>query len=199
MPIFTKSQAISLASRYTGSLYKLTSSGILRKSAQTFSESDHYDIFLSHAHADAREILGVAVLINQHGFSTYVDWIDDKQLSPSSVTRATIFRIKQRMATCSSLFYVASENAPNSKWMPWELGYLDGLKNRVAVFPLLDAPANGYVGREYLGVYPYISQDNMAGTQEPRLWVNETPSKYVLLSDWLQGSDPTQRPAPIYG
>jgi hypothetical protein len=192
VPVLTRSQAISRASRYAGSLNESVSVGILQKSSQEFSESDQYDIFLSHSYADAREILGVALVLGDYGFSAYIDWVDDSQLDRSDVTKSTVLRIKQRMQTCSSLFYVASENAPNSKWMPWELGYVDGLKNRVAVLPLLNTPEHSYRGREYLGVYPYVIQ-NRSKKGDWKLWVKETPTRYVVLSAWLRGENPTER------
>jgi len=61
------------------------------------------------------------------------------------------------MNNCKGLLYAASANANTSRWMPWELGYFDGTKNRVAIVPL---EANdhmyffkGFKGQEYLDLY----------------------------------------------
>lgn len=34
------------------------------------------------------------------------------------------------MRQCKSLFFVTTTNATNSKWMPWECGYFDGLDSK---------------------------------------------------------------------
>lgn len=43
-------------------------------------ENDKYDVFLSHCSWDAREVLGIKIILEkQFKLSAYVDWIDDKQ------------------------------------------------------------------------------------------------------------------------
>lgn len=41
--------------------------------------------------------------------------------------------------------------------MPWELGFFDGTKGRVALLPVVQVDVNSYHGSEYLGLYPYIT------------------------------------------
>ena len=56
-------------------------------------------------------------------------------MNPNVVTPETAMVLRERMKQCKSLIYTFSENASDSKWMPWELGYFDALKNsRVAVY-----------------------------------------------------------------
>lgn len=50
--------------------------------------------------------------------SVYVDWIDDTHLDRNNVDRETAGILKARMAHSRCLFYVTTENSPNSKWMP---------------------------------------------------------------------------------
>ena len=40
--------------------------------------------------------------------------------------------------------------------MPWELGYFDALKQKVAILPLVNKSDDEYKGQEYLGLYPCI-------------------------------------------
>jgi hypothetical protein len=42
--------------------------------------------------------------------------------------------------------------------MPWELGFFDGFKGRVAIVPLNENQfdINEFKGQEYLGIYPYL-------------------------------------------
>jgi hypothetical protein len=76
--------------------------------------------------------------------------------------------------------------------MPWECGFFDGLKGRVAICPLTPSPQveDEYSGQEYLGLYPYVTTRYRQGDREPTLWIHETASKYVNLSWWLKGGVP---------
>lgn len=71
--------------------------------------------------------------------------------------------------------------------MPWELGYFDGIKNRVAVLQIVPADDQGkkFAGQEYLDLYPYI--DHAPSTDGPKdmIWVNDKADKYVNYRRWL--------------
>ena len=127
------------------------------------------------------------------GYSVYVDWIEDPKLSRAHVTRDTALHLQARMKQCKSLIYAFSENLTNSKWMPWELGYFDGIKGTAAVLPVSKTSKANFQGTEYLGIYYYIQIDTIQGTNDTALWVHETQSKYTLFKYWLTGSQPTQR------
>lgn len=161
---------------------------------RTFSAANKtYDIFLSHSSSDATLVAGLKLEIEDLGYSVYVDWIEDPKLSRKDVTRETALVLQARMKQCSSLIYAFSENASNSKWMPWELGYFDGIKGAVAVLPISIDSKSSFKGSEYLGIYYYIQFDRISGTNAPALWVYETSTKYTLFKNWLNGGQPTQR------
>lgn len=160
-----------------------------------FDDSKKYDVFLSHSYKDRVAVAGlVKYLKKQYGYEIYVDWIEDKTLDRSRVTKETANVIKTRMKNCKCLFYVTSENAPSSKWMLWELGLMDGLKDRVAVCPLTreDYESDAYRGQEYLGIYPYISETKTDKGQNA-LWVNNDERHYIIFEDWLKGCNPYLR------
>ena len=127
---------------------------------------------------------GIAVTLEDLGFSVYVDWREDPLMSRTNVTSSTADTIKLRMVRCSYMLYAFSENATNSKWMPWELGYFDGLKNnKIAILPLAKTTNNTtFVGQEYLGLYPVVTQEKMqlGGSS---LYLN-LPSGRKSLSEW---------------
>ena len=127
------------------------------------------------------------------GFSVYVDWIEDPLLDRKHVTKETAVVLQERMKNSKSLIYAFSENASNSKWMPWELGYFDALKGTVAVLPISNTNKSSFVGSEYLGIYYYIQIDTIKDTNNTALWVHESQSKYTIYSKWLTGAKPTQR------
>ena len=76
-----------------------------------------YDFFLSHSFLDAKVIDGIAVTLEDLGFSVYVDWREDPLMSRTNVTSSTANTIKLRMIRCSYMLYAFSENATTSKWV----------------------------------------------------------------------------------
>ncbi len=88
------------------------------------------------------------------------------------------------MGQCRALFYAATENATTSKWMPWELGYVHGSTQKVAIVPILqsDPGTDEYRGQEYLGVYHYVVKTNTS------LWIDRDRNRYVGAREWLDGS-----------
>jgi hypothetical protein len=194
MPLLSKSELYSVGTQIVELSALKSASYILRKSAHSFSSTEEYDIFLSHSYRDAVLILGLKRLIENLGYTVYVDWIEDTELDRSMVTKATAEILKRRMQNCNCLFFVVSDNASVSKWMPWELGYFDGIKGKVAIMPISDAPgySDSFHGQEYLGLYSYITK-TPDSQQQMRLWVNEDTNTYVILDAWLRGTLPTSR------
>lgn len=151
--------------------------------------SKTYDIFLSHSSRDKDLIAGLKLILTDLGYSVYVDW-NDSELDPNNVTSRTAEILRERMACCRSLVYAFSENAANSKWMPWELGYFDALKNsRVAVLPISQTAKFAYKGSEFVGVYYFVQIDKIKDTTTDAIWVYDD-DKYVIFNSWLKGYNP---------
>lgn len=110
-------------------------------------------------------IYGIKSIMEKMGLKVYVDWIDDSGLDRGKVTAGTAQILRDRMQTCFSLIYVHTPNATQSAWMPWELGYFDGLKPRhVWILPLVSEYDSEFKGQEYLGLYPPVEKlDALAG------------------------------------
>ncbi len=156
---------------------------------ESFNPTKIYDVFLSHSYMDKEDIASLKVYLENFGLTVYVDWIDDKTLNRKAVNKQTALIIRKRMKNCRSLFYAFSENSSSSKWMPWELGYFDGFKGRVAILPISSKESNHYVGTEYLAIYPYVSEDKISKTNKDALWICENETKYIIFSEWLKGKE----------
>lgn len=168
-------------------IYK-SNSKILSESSSVFNKYKTYDIFLSHSSKDAELILGVKATLEDMGYSVYVDWVEDAQLDRSNVNETTAELLRERMVASKSLFYVTTENAEASKWMPWECGYFDGVKEKVAILPIKKYSFdNDYKGQEYLGLYPYCLKENDTA-QKPRLWIHKDKNHYLVYEVWLNTS-----------
>lgn len=191
MALFTEQQIRDRfeKERIFGSMRVFSAQAVLNEGRITDS-SKMYDIFLSHSSKDMDLIAGIKLILEDLGYSVYVDW-NDNQLDPNNVTPETAKILRERMSQCKSFLYAFSENASNSKWMPWELGYFDALKNsRVAVLPITQTAKYSYKGSEFIGVYYVIQIAQIQNTYKEALWVYDG-DKYVIFSSWLLGYNPT--------
>jgi hypothetical protein len=156
MAYLTRSEALSAAQSSLG--YLNLAEAELRKSARTPRET-YFDIFLSHAAEDAGVIAGVKALLEKDGMSVYVDWLEDPQLDRSHVTPATAGLLRGRMNHSGYLLYASSKASPDSRWMPWELGFFDGRRpGHIGILPIVGVAGQDFVGLEYLGLYPLIER-----------------------------------------
>lgn len=180
------------------------------------NQNDRFDIFLSHSYADKNIIPQLKKALEGFGFSVYVDWINDRLLSRDSVNKDTAKILQQRMKQSKSLVYATSENSSNSRWMPWELGYFDGIKDKmVAILPIKklgNGFSDDFKGEEYLGLYYYVSIDNASKILENKpmamepnalramyeelsrkktLFIHADLEKYVTYEDWINGEKPS--------
>jgi len=191
MVYYTKRDAIDAFGRSRIRLSK-SADQILRENVQLSSETDLFDIFLSHCLSDSEQVAGVKALLEEQGFKVYVDWIVDRHLDRTSVNAETAETLRRRMKQCSSMFFVTSSVSPNSKWMPWELGYFDGLKKgRISILPLVENEASQFAGQEYLGLYPVIEKVEKNGKNTPvvsRARLSGIGREYMGVKDLLTGS-----------
>jgi hypothetical protein len=162
---------------------------VLRSSVSAHTGTQTYDVFLSHSIKDADLILGTKAVLEEHDYSVYVDWVSDPHLDRGQVSKATAQTIRSRMDCCKSLFYTTTPASTQSKWMPWECGYMDGKKGRAAIFPLTQTEQSHFSGQEYLSVYPYITREISNGGKM-LLWVCEAPAIYCSFDQWLEGKQP---------
>ncbi|MGI1662377.1 TIR domain-containing protein [Palleronia sp. KMU-117] len=163
MAFLTMNEARAAALRETNRIGK-SATAILREHTSTSRTS--FDIFLSHSKMDSELVLGAKKILEEKGYSVYVDWIEDQQLDRSQVNRETADLLRRRMRQCALMFYLHTENAALSKWCPWELGFFDGhtqSKHRTYIFPLV-AGSQTFKAQEYLELYPVVEIDNVGMT-----------------------------------
>lgn len=168
------------------------SEDLILESITATASADHFDMFLSHTIRDAEIVLGMKELLAEMGYKVYVDWIDDPQLDRRNVNRNTADKIRSRMQQCDALFFVTTQNSVDSKWMPWECGYFDGIKSKVAIAPVVQYSSDEkYSGQEYLGLYPFCEKSKSQGGND-LLYVHENEKKYLPYDNWVKQSEPVK-------
>jgi mRNA-degrading endonuclease toxin of MazEF toxin-antitoxin module len=126
-------------------------------------QSKRFDIFLSHSSLDKAEIAGIAAYFQNYQYEVYVDSFLDPHLKPSKASRETAQIMRNRMSNSKTLLFVFSKNSHRSVWMPWELGYFDGMARSIAILPIEQVPFFGrkFKGQEYLDLYDYIEKGSL--------------------------------------
>lgn len=156
-----------------------------RSNLKSFGLLADLSIFLSHSHKDKQLVEGFVNYLASLGISVYVDWKDTSM--PPITNGATADKIKERIRKDDLFMMLATENACNSKWVPWEVGVADEIKGRdgVVVIPVKD-PNGRFHGNEYLQLYQRLEVVD---------WVNDKleirqpqrESGGILTEDFLKG------------
>lgn len=191
MAYLTENEVRARAGRITQRVVK-SARQVLNES--TAATNQKFDVFLSHSSAEPEEIiLGVKALLEDRGLSVYVDKYNDPQLSPEVVTPETAEILRGRMRNSRTLLYVYSKHSKQSRWMPWELGFFDGLKGDVGVVPVTTSQEEKFKGEEYLNLYPYVDIEKAASSSDAYLWINKTLGNYARLDLWAKGAEIIKR------
>lgn len=102
MAYFTKQEARNAAqtarnSRASRGFGLESYDSVLSESLKTQASINRFDIFLSHSMQDAEIVLGVMEILKKMGYTVYVDWVNDKQLSREKVNAETAQVLKNRV------------------------------------------------------------------------------------------------------
>ena len=140
------------------------------------------NVFLSHSSEDVDKITGVIRFLEQFGANVYIDKIDEEL--PKITNRETAEILKERIISIPKFVVFVTPNSKESKWIPWELGLADGMKDigNIAILPAAQYEyETQWTGREYLGIYPKIMNYNED-------WIVYYPqdNKGVYLENWLK-------------
>jgi len=120
-----------------------------------------FDVFLSHAAADAEDADRVRDALIAARFRVYCDRHNDPQLDRRKVTAATADVLRERMRVSNALVYVVTANAHVSKWMPWEVGFFDGVRGKVLVYPVGSKARESVKGQEYLSLFTILEPGSL--------------------------------------
>ncbi len=184
MPIYSKFYLKDLAE-------SLTSNQKTRMFSET-KEIENFDIFLSHSFLDKEEVLGIFIELTRQGFKVYVDWIVDSHLERNNVTLETAKKIRSRLRHSKTLILAMSENCAISKWIPWELGYVDGHTDKqCALLPVsqINYPSSSFKRAEYFALYPYLTREYNS-YRELRTYITDSSLVYVDITQWINGKKP---------
>lgn len=150
-------------SYFEESYFKQYNANLNESKRQSFGVTDSYrsttsqfDIFLSYNIKDKEVVKGIYYYLRSQGFKVYLDFIVDPLLDRSNVTKETALTIQSRLKHSKSLIYADSPNASMSKWMPWELGVVDGKTDKCAILPVVSYTLQKHTRQEYLSIYPII-------------------------------------------
>ena len=188
MSLLTTSAVLARARRAT--VQNFSAGVLLEQQMKKQASVSQHDIFLAHAFDDKELILGVALTLEDLGYKVYLDWRDDPTLDRKNITSATAAKLRERMKASKCLFYSTTDNASTSRWMPWELGFKDGQNTRAAILPVQAVTPTGFKGQEYLGIYPYATQEQERNSHQEKLWIRRSSSCYVVFEEWLTGTEP---------
>ncbi|WP_287144472.1 TIR domain-containing protein [Achromobacter sp.] len=182
MAILTESQVITRSR-------SVSRSARLNKSLEAHHAPSTFDVFLSHSSNEPDEIIfGIKGLLEDAELTVYLDKVDDPLMSPARVTPETAETLRMRMRQSRSLLYVYSRHSTQSRWMPWELGFFDGLKGTVGILPVVQYTQSTFNGEEYLGVYPYVDIATIKDTSKNNLWINRGNNEYADFANWVKGA-----------
>lgn len=141
-------------------------------------------IFISHKHDEQSYVYRLKSLLDNYGFTGYVDWEDDNM--PKKTSGETASKLKTKIEKSSKFILIATNAAINSKWCNWEIGYADAHKyiDHIALFSLIKNNEE-YTGEEYLRIYPSIQITSI--NEEPAdYYVLYPDGKTITLRDWLK-------------
>lgn len=187
MAYITKNEARQAARSRLQKSYGSSATQILREAVRASAAEESFDIFLSHSSEDSEIVLGVREILVGLGLKVYIDWIDDPQLDRGNVTSENADILRRRMRASKSLVYLTTKSSSTSRWMPWELGYFDGLRNGfIGILPVVDA-GGGFSGQEYLGLYPLVERLPLTGGGSRFCVVEKSGKGYRFLDDFARG------------
>lgn len=176
MPYFTDGQLRGYASTYA---FNESANRNLKASASSASAT----IFLSHSHKDKELAKGLKNYLANLGLSLYIDWEDtDMPIPPNRETATTL---KRRINSTEYFLMLCTDNALQSRWVPWEVGIADTQKalGKILIAPVADSLGR-FNGSEYLQLYRRIALNSSGNAEvfDPDKQYTSTPLKDIFVN-----------------
>jgi hypothetical protein len=164
---------------------------ILNESMRIIAKSESQEnknIFLSHSSKDEKYLSSVIDFLQEYGGQVYIDKLD-KDL-PNTTNHETAVKLKGKIKTTDKFILFATKNSKESKWIPWELGLADGIKDysMIAILPSAEnRDEENWAEQEYLGIYQKIVKGSVRGGHgEDWIVKNFHDNTGTYLKDWLK-------------
>lgn len=137
-------------------------------------------VLLSHKHEEVRFILKIKEFFNVEGIDIKIDWLDPDM--PQVTDKETTYKIRQYIMNWDKFILIASENSKKSLWIPWELGFADGVKGLIdiAILPIT-YNENKWKDREYYNIYNFLRYDE----DEKLSLCNHRGVRIMSLLQWI--------------
>lgn len=145
-------------------------------------ESKGATVFLSHKHNEKDILRNAVSLLRKLGVTVYLDWEDNEM--PPETCGETAEKIKRKIIENQKFILLATNDAINSRWCTWELGFGDSHKYHkdMAIMPITEDDGD-WIGMEYLQIYPIIKTDNQ--TIKGNYYV-EFKGEKTKFAEWLK-------------
>lgn len=150
---------------------------------------------MSQTIRDAEIVFGVYLYLTDCGYKVFCDWIAAPEVDRSEVSPENAAFVRKTMAISDCLMFLDTQQADQSLWMCWELGWFDGSKGKVCVVPVLQE-SEEYREREFLGLYPYVVIDALGQLRIKRSSLGRTKSLILAeapssrsFSEWKNAGD----------
>jgi len=138
-------------------------------------------VFLSHKHEEVNFVLKIKEFFDVQGIYVKVDWLDPYM--PKVTSLETAYKIRQHIMHSDKFILIDSESSKESLWIPWELGFADGVKGLIdiAVLPVT-YNTQEWKGREYYGIYNFLRYDE----NDTLSLCNPSGRRIMSLVQWLE-------------
>lgn len=150
---------------------------VLNKSLSSAGTS----IFLSHSHKDKEIAKGLKNYLATLGLNLYIDWEDTDM--PGTPNRETAHSLKKRIIVTDYFLMLCTDNALQSRWVPWEVGIADMQKasGRILIAPVRNNFGQ-FNGNEYLQLYRRIVINDSGGADvfDPDKQYTSTPLRTIF-------------------
>jgi hypothetical protein len=143
--------------------------------------------FLAHSSKDDDLVPGAILILENHGTNVYADHKDPTITGNNLLEIAA--HLRKVIGECGKFVMLATPRSKESKWIPWELGLGDGIRQHpnIALFPSAEsATETQWSQQEYLGLYSRIVWGRIKGEEKERWLVWDHHSNVASrLTDWL--------------